>query len=111
MTIASGEGTPADKAADYFMRTRSIGFRTWTAADVPLAIGLWADSRVTRLIADLGKPSEQQARARILREMANQEAHGFQYWPIFLLASGEHLGCCGLRPYELAEGVCEIGAH
>jgi len=37
-----------------------------------------------------------------------------QYWPIFLLDSGEFVGCCGLRPYpstEPVEIVYELGFH
>jgi ribosomal-protein-alanine N-acetyltransferase len=95
---------------DYFLRSERIGFRCWRADDLPLAVALWGDGEVTRLIADLGRPSEEQARERLEREMANQAAFGVQYWPIFHL-DGEHLGCCGLRPYRPDEGVFEIGAH
>jgi [ribosomal protein S5]-alanine N-acetyltransferase len=96
--------------ADYFMRSERIGFRCWTAEDLPLAVAIWGDPEVTRLVADLGNPSEGQARDRLAREMANHEAFGVQYWPIFLLG-GEHLGCCGLRPYLPEQGVFELGAH
>ena len=34
-----------------------------------------------------------------------------QYWPIFLLSTGEHIGCCGLRPYDLTKHIYEIGFH
>ena len=36
-------------------------------------------------------------------------AYGMQYWPIFELASGDLIGCCGLRPYN--DTVYEIGFH
>jgi [ribosomal protein S5]-alanine N-acetyltransferase len=94
-----------------FLRTERIGFRLWTAEDLPLAVGIWGNPQVTKLIADLGNPSEEQARERLAREMANQDAYGVQYWPIFLLDCGANLGCCGLRPYRPEEGVFEIGAH
>ena len=32
-----------------------------------------------------------------------------QYWPVFLLLTGEHVGCCGLQPYKPNAGVCELG--
>jgi RimJ/RimL family protein N-acetyltransferase len=35
----------------------------------------------------------------------------FQYWPIHLLSDNEHVGCCGLRPYKLEDGVPELGFH
>jgi [ribosomal protein S5]-alanine N-acetyltransferase len=38
-------------------------------------------------------------------------SHGVQYWPIFLLATGEHVGCCGLRPYRAEEKIYEVGVH
>jgi RimJ/RimL family protein N-acetyltransferase len=94
-----------------FLRTERIGFRLWTAKDLPLAVGIWGNPRVTRLVADLGNPSEEQARERLARELANQGAYGVQYWPIFLLDGGENLGCCGLRPFRPEAGVFEIGAH
>jgi len=97
--------------SDFFLRTRRIGFRCWTAEDLPLAVALWTDPEVTRLIADLGTPTLAQATERLAREMANQDAFGVQYWPIFLLDGGVHLGCCGLRPYRPADGVFEVGAH
>src|SRR5262249_9778056 len=88
-----------------------IGFRCWRCEDLPLALTIWGNPLVTRLIADLGDPCEEQARQRLAREMANWEAFGVQYWPIFLLDGGENLGCCGLRPYRPEEGVFELGAH
>ena len=91
----------------YFMRSERLGFGLWTPDDLPLALGLWGDSRVTRLIG--GPFSEQQVRQRLDREVANQEAHGFQYWPIFRLIDDEHVGSCGLRPYAGAEGILEFG--
>ena len=85
-----------------------IVFRQWSHEDISLAAAIWADPQVTRLIADLGNPTEQQARDRLARELGNQAAYGVQYWPIFL-RTGTHLGCCGLRPYQPA--VFEVGAH
>ena len=81
----------------YFLRTARLGFRYWEADDLGLAMGLWGDERVTRLIG--GPFTREQVRDRLMREIANQDDHGVQYWPIFLLTGGEHLGCCGLRPY------------
>jgi RimJ/RimL family protein N-acetyltransferase len=97
--------------APYFLRSRRIGFRFWTPDDLPLALALWGNAQVTRLVADLGQPSPEQARERLVRELANRESHGVQYWPIFSLDGGEHLGCCGLRPYRPEERIFEIGAH
>ena len=95
----------------YFLRTERLGFRCWTAADLPLAVAIWGQPAVTRLIADLGNPSAEQARRRLARAMANQDAFGVQYWPFFRLDGDKHLGCCGLRPYRPDEDVFEVGAH
>ena len=34
-----------------------------------------------------------------------------QYWPIFLLDGDIHAGCCGVRPYDAAAGILELGFH
>lgn len=93
----------------YFLRSEHFGFRTWSEADIDLAMGVWGDPEVTRLIG--GPFSESQVQERLSREIATMQSHGVQYWPVFLLATGEHVGCCGLRPYKPEEGVYEIGVH
>jgi ribosomal-protein-alanine N-acetyltransferase len=95
--------------AAYFLRSERLGFRLWSEADIELATALWGDPEVTRLIG--GPFSPEQVRERLSRELATAQSHGVQYWPIFLLTTGEHVGCCGLRPYKADEGVCEIGVH
>jgi RimJ/RimL family protein N-acetyltransferase len=89
--------------------TPRIEFRLWRPDDFPLAIGLWGDPRVTVFIG--GPFDEAWVRRRLEEEIAFQRQHGVQYWPVFLRATGEHLGCCGLRPRNLAEGVYEVGFH
>jgi len=93
----------------YFLHTTRLGFRPWTEADLELAIELWGDVDVTRLIG--GPFSTDQIRERLAREMANLHTYRVQYWPIFLIASGEHVGCCGLRPYQVEQRFYEIGFH
>jgi RimJ/RimL family protein N-acetyltransferase len=93
----------------YFLRTDRLGFRLWAADDFALAWALWGDPEVTRRIG--GPFSEAQVRERLEREIANQEAYGIQYWPIFLRTTGDHLGCCGLRPYNLDESIYALGFH
>lgn len=46
---------------------------------------------------------------RLEREIMHLAQHGIQYWPVFLRKTGEHVGCCGLQPREMAHGVCELG--
>lgn len=93
------------------MQTARLGFRHWRWDDLDLALGLWGDLQVTRFIDARGQLSRAQVQQRLEAEIAGQEAHGQQYWPIFLLATGEHVGCCGLRPYDQARRIYEIGFH
>jgi predicted GNAT superfamily acetyltransferase len=90
-------------AEGYFLRTRRLGLREWREADLHLALGLWGDPEVTRLIG--GPFSRDQVRERLAREMASS----LQYWPLFDLQSGEFVGCCGVRPKQ--EGMPELGFH
>jgi RimJ/RimL family protein N-acetyltransferase len=93
----------------YFLRSKRLGFRPWSDADIDLAIGLWGDPDVTQFIG--GPFSSEQVKERLAREIATLREHGIQYWPVFLLATGEHAGCCGLRPYRAEDGVYELGFH
>jgi ribosomal-protein-alanine N-acetyltransferase len=97
----------------YFLETERLGFRSWSQQDLPLALALWGDPEVTRLIGGPFSPSKVEEKLR--QEIAWQEAHRMQYWPIFLLATGEHVGCAGLRPhtppYEPDEWLPELGFH
>lgn len=107
----------------YFLTSSRLGFRRWTEDDLVLAVDLWGDPRVTRLIDSRGRLSEEQVLERLLLEIATEASHGIQYWPIFLLGSGQggpmpegaspdrYVGCCGLRPYDPARGVLEIGVQ
>jgi len=95
---------------DFFLQSARIGFRLWRTSDLPLACALWGDPAVTRFIA-AGGLSERQIQARLEREIETQRCHGIQYWPIFLAATGEHIGCCGLRPHGDDPGAPEFGVH
>jgi RimJ/RimL family protein N-acetyltransferase len=92
----------------YFLESARLGFRRWLPGDLPLALVLWGDREVTRYIA-AGGFSAREIENRLALEIDYQRTHGIQYWPVFLLASGEHVGCCGLRPRE--PGVPEFGVH
>ncbi len=105
MTEPSPAGGPP-----YFLQTRRLGFRSWTEQDVGLAVGLWGDPEVTKLIAR-GPLSNEDVQRRLSQEIATEREHGIQYWPIFLLEGGDHVGCCGLRPHDPAARVYELGVH
>src|SRR5262249_40725978 len=87
------------------------GFRYWTSDDLPLALTLWGDRKVTQFIDARGRLSEDAVREKLLREIATREAQHVQYWPVFLLGTGDFIGCCGLRPYRPEDRVFELGAH
>jgi RimJ/RimL family protein N-acetyltransferase len=92
---------------NYFLTSVRLGFSYWTAEDLPLALGLWGDSIVTKLTGGPFTPS--QVNDRLAQEIQTLQLHGMQYWPIFLLKTGEHVGCCGLRPHDADNGVLELG--
>jgi RimJ/RimL family protein N-acetyltransferase len=88
---------------DYFLRTARLGFRCWRQDDLPLAMALWSDAAVT---AWLGGPFAPQAiRERLSQEMRGMRESGMQYWPVFLLEDGRHVGCAGLRICSAKERV------
>ncbi len=98
---------------EYFLCSERLGFRQWRAEDLPLARALWGDSSVMRYIGGPLEPLA--AQARMQSEILRQQKLGLQYWPIFLLATGEHVGCAGLRLpiFEKTPkpDVLEIGVH
>jgi RimJ/RimL family protein N-acetyltransferase len=93
----------------YFMTSARLGFRTWREDDLDLATALWGNADVMRHIGGV-QPREAIA-ARLAREIATQAEAGIQYWPIFLLDGGAHVGCCGLRPYRPEQRTHELGFH
>jgi RimJ/RimL family protein N-acetyltransferase len=93
----------------YFLETERLSFRCWSREDLFLATSLWGDPAVTRWIG--GPFSADQVKARLDQEMALFAAHHVQYWPVFLRADGDLVGCAGLRPWHDEEGVFEVGAH
>jgi ribosomal-protein-alanine N-acetyltransferase len=94
---------------DYFLKSARLGFRCWSEQDLPLAQELWGDPSVTALIG--GPFTPEMVRSRLAKEIAHRQASGVQYWPVFLLDDDQHVGCAGLRPYRIEEGVYELGFH
>jgi RimJ/RimL family protein N-acetyltransferase len=89
--------------------TERLTFRAWAADDLALAEGLWGDPQVTALLG--GPLDAAQVAERLSREREHLTRHGVQYWPVFSRAGGEHVGCCGLTPYRLADDLFELGFH
>ena len=92
-----------------FLTTERIGFSRWRQEDGNLAEMLWGNPSVTRLICASGKFTAAEITNRLNLEIANDAKYHVQYWPVFELASGELIGCCGLRPHGANE--YEIGFH
>ena len=100
-----------NNSQQYFLKTSRLGFRQWREDDLSNAIGLWGDYEVTKYFDARGKLSHDAVQERLAKEIMNQKNHGVQYCPIFLLESNIHVGCCGLRPYDLPQQIYEIGFH
>lgn len=95
----------------YFLRTPRLGFRSWSEDDLELAVSLWGDPEVTALFDSRGRLSREQVRERLERELAHERSFGVQYWPFFILGTGDFVGCAGLKPYDPARGLWEMGFH
>lgn len=95
----------------YFLKSNRLGFRRWREADLPIAKELWGDLEVTRFFDARGQWSLDEVSERLAKEIETEKVCGIQYWPIFRLETNGHVGCCGLRPYDIPGGIHEIGFH
>lgn len=91
--------------------TPRLTFRWWRRSDLDLAKGLWGDPRVTERIDARTPLSEGQVEGLLERQLEMADRVGLQYWPVFRSEDGEHVGCCGLRPYDPESGVLELGVQ
>jgi len=101
--------TESSNDSKYFLETKRLGFRLWAEEDFHLALNLWGDNAVTELIG--GPFTIENIQQRLSNEIKNLNMYNIQYWPIFLLETGEHIGCCGFRPYDEVKGTFEMGFH
>jgi [ribosomal protein S5]-alanine N-acetyltransferase len=97
------------KHEDYFLKSARLGFRCWTPEDLPLARAIWGNPVVTRFVG--GPFSDEQVTARLVREIFSMGAYHVQYWPIFLLSTGEHVGCAGMRSRKPEEHIFSMGFY
>lgn len=95
----------------YLLKTDRLGFRKWKEDDLKLAMELWGDFEVTKLIDARGELNEEQVKQKLDDQIKMEKEFGIQYFPIFLLENEEFVGCCGLRPYDLEKDIYEIGFH
>lgn len=100
-----------NSAEKYFLTSKRLGFRLWDEDDFDIARQLWGDHEVTRFFDARGQWSRDEIRKRLADEIKTERQYGVQYWPVFLLATDGHVGCCGLRPYDLPQRIYEIGFH
>lgn len=96
---------------DYFISTERIGFSKWGNTDLDLATLLWGEKDVTNFICATGKFTDEDIKNRLKLEIFNEMNFHIQYWPIFELATGELIGCCGIRPFKSEKHDYEIGFH
>ena len=95
----------------YFLKTKRLEFSKWTPSYLALARRLWGNEQVTRWICAGGRFDEGEIAARLALEIENDKEYGVQYWPLFECASGEFVGCYGLRPHGTKAGEYELGFH
>lgn len=96
---------------NYFLRTERLGFSVWSVKDLSEALELWGNPQVTKFITADGRMSEEQVQQRLNKEMDTFNKHHIQYWPVYILETNQHIGCCGLRPYSPKNNILEIGVH
>ncbi len=96
---------------NYFLTTDRLGFGIWGQEDIEDAVALWEDPDVTRYIVAGGVMDRVQIKARLQKEIDTYARHHIQYWPAYLLETGELAGCCGLRPYDAEKDILEMGVH
>jgi len=92
---------------EYFLRSARLGFRCWREEDLPLAMELWGDPEVTVFTG--GPFTPEAVHARLKKEIAQGQANGIQFWPVFILDGDSFVGCAGLRPYGEEDRVYELG--
>lgn len=103
-------------SGDFFLTSSRLGFRAWSSSDLDLAERLWGDERVMALLG--GAYFRERVAQRLAAEAESLIQDGVQYWPVFKLDDGSHVGCCGLRKWHFGppqggeedEGL-ELGFH
>ena len=58
-----------------------------------------------RYIDTRGGLSDEQVADKLCEEIERLRREGVQYWKLVLKATGEPIGCCGLRTRDAADGI------
>lgn len=82
------------------IETARLRLASWSLDDLDDAQRLWGDAEVMRYIGTGNTLSRDEVAARLQDEIARERQYGVQYWKVLLKATGETIGCCGLRPYS-----------
>ena len=90
------------------MKSERIGFSRWSEADQDRIWEVFGDPELTKFVG--GPFTREQVRAALAAQIAAQTARGIQYWPLFLVSTGEFMGCCGLKPRQQPE-YFELGCY
>ncbi len=93
------------------IRSARLAISTWSDEDVEVAQRLWGDPKVMEFIDVRGGLNHVQAKEKLQQEIDRQNEFGVQYWKVIFKDTGEAIGCCGLRPYDLPSRFYEIGFH
>jgi len=93
------------------LRTERLIIQTWAPDDIDDAFRLWGDPKVMALIDSRGGLARQQVCEKLAAEIRSQDEFGVQYWKVTDKHTGDMIGCCGLRPYDLQNDTYELGFH
>ncbi len=94
---------------NYFLKSERLGFGIWQKNDLNLALEIWGNNEISKFVG--GPFSNEQVRTRLMKEISNYIENKIQYWPLFLLKNREHIGCCGLKPYDTEKNILETGFY
>jgi ribosomal-protein-alanine N-acetyltransferase len=59
-----------------WLRSKRLGFRTWSEQDLALAVGLWGDPEVMKFIDSRPKLSDADVDQLLKKQIAMQREHG-----------------------------------
>ena len=96
---------------EIILKTNRIIFTVWRTENMKDAFELYGDIEVTRYIDARVELSDDLITSRVDNEIKIYSNHGVQYFPMYNIENGNFIGCCGLKPYNLKEGIYELGFH